>query len=650
MPDEPFIPSEGAPPVDPGTLSPPLGDDSAPTEFADASRLFAALKGDWTLDMSDSIIPGSDGMTVEQDILLKMEDDGRFLAAAPAVVARVPNSAIPDLSVAVKMAVEGQLSALPELTPEGIAIQVADVKVLESQYIIAGDGLATGEGKGADISILVAPLIDDFIGKIVGPGFLDFCSNGDDQVLTFTTGPDFKQVFKRPAPFARMHSLRFLNSLIMHRNVPPFEKVVDWDKVGLRTAGEIIPNAEPHWSETNNHPALYLRGDTVTVEVEIELKGGTRFKLFGIDPGRWDSATDTYAGNGPKYLAFESGETVATGGRQKLTLHAKLPLPSDRVSQYATHLRWNIYLPETGVWGRVEQPRPGRQSGLHRIYATYAPPIAELSNGIANPVTESRIRLLTLCLAADKGLPPGQTDKSDQQIAHQIQNSVNSYIDTSIKEDDQDKDPAARHPISTRSKSTFGGGAKMQHSPEWLWHLMDAGTTARGHCAEATFLMEAMLRMLGVDADQTHVFGRSTLDGDLAEGTNYRQHSMKPKSLLGKGPEKRTCPLTAKAEELVLNFDTTTTRDSLNEGEGCVMVGDALYTGLITHTVRARDGRKAPHELLLLIEAQYGGLKAKNRKTHFQVWAKSSEIKGASALHCPHIEPGQSLSGYPVPK
>ncbi len=187
--------------------------------------------------MADSVIPGSDGMTVEQDILLKMEDDGSFTAAAPAIVARVANSAIPDLAVAVKMAVEGQLSALPELTPEGIAIRINAVKVLESQYTIAGDGLATGTGKGADISIVVAPLVDELIARIVGAGFLDYCSNGDDQILTFTTGPDFKQVFKRPAPFARMHSLKFLNSLVMHRNVPAFGDELDWNKIGLRKRG-----------------------------------------------------------------------------------------------------------------------------------------------------------------------------------------------------------------------------------------------------------------------------------------------------------------------------------------------------------------------------------------------------------------------------
>lgn len=647
MPDEPTISSEGTALDGAGALSPPLGDDGAPTEFADASRLFATLKGDWTLDVADSIIPGSEGMSVEQDILLKMEDDGSFVAAVPAVVARVANSAIPDLAVAVKMAVEGRLSALPEMTPEGIAIQVGNVKVLESQYIVAGDGLGTGTGKGADISILVAPLIDEFIAGIVGPGWLDYCSNGDDQILTFTTGPDFKQVFKRPAPFARMHSLKFLNGLVMHRNVPAFGDELDWNKIGLRNAGAMIANAEPHWSATSNHPALYLRGKTVTVEVEIELKGGTRFKLFGVDPGRWDPVTDTYAGNGPKYLSFESGETVATGGRQKLTLHAKLPLPPDRITQYITQLRWNIYLPETGTWGRVEQPRPGRQSGPHRIYASYAPPIAELSNGLANPVTESRIRMLTLFLGAEKDLPPGRSYKGDHQIAHRIQLSVNGHEDISI----EDKASPARYPISTQSKSTFGRAAgQMQHSPEWLWHLLECGTTARGHCGEATYLMESMLRILGIAADQTHVYPRSTAIGDLANGTNFSQAGAGSRHAEGKGPEVRTCPDSpAEDEELNLNFDTRTTAGSINTGEGCLMVGETLYTGLISHAVRAKDGRSATHELLLIIEKTYGHLDSPNRQTEFQVWTRSNQ-KGTVIKSCLHIEPGQSLPGYPVQK
>lgn len=582
-------------------------------------------------------------MRVEQDIVLKMERDGHFIAAAPAIVARVVNSAIPDLAVAVKIAIEGRISALAELTEQGIAVQIDNIAVLESQYTIAGSD-SEGRYGGGDISLLVAPYVAQLIDKMTGHGFLDFRSGDEDQILTFTGGPDFQQIFRRPAPSARMHSLRFVDSLVMHRNDPPFGVELDFDVIGLRRSGDMIANAMPHWSDKDNHPALYLRGATVTVEVEIEVAAGTRFKLFGIDPGRFDGQKG-FLGGGPMYLSFESGEIIASGGRELLTLHAKQALPADRVSQFVASLRWNIYLPESGVWGRVEQPRPGRQSGPHRIYATYAKPIAQLSNGLDNPVTESRIRLLTLFLGGDKGFATGRNATDDHRIAHQIQNSVNNYVDVS------QTDARSRQPISTLSRNSFGPGiGQMQHKPEWLWHLMDPGTIARGHCAEATFLMESMLRMLGIDADQTHVYPRSTLAGDLASGNNFSQQGAGSRAQDGHGAEVRTCPDQVKDDEaLAFNFNCLTTSGHLNSGEGCVMVHDTLYTGLISHSVTGKDGRKATHELLLLLEKQYGDLDHKDRLTNFQVWIKT-DGKGGEPKLCPHLESGQRLPGFPVPK
>jgi hypothetical protein len=76
------------------------------------------------------------------------------------------------------------------------------------------------------------------------------------------------------------------------------------------------------------------------------------------------------------------------------------------------------------------------------------------------------------------------------QIAECVQTFVNAQSDT----------------LGTWQKITVRYGTP--EAANQIWSLLDSDTTAHGHCGEASYLMEQMLRLLGILAVQKHVYGR----------------------------------------------------------------------------------------------------------------------------------------------
>jgi len=323
----------------------------------------------------------------------------------------------------------------------------------------------------------------------------------------------------------------------------------------------------PHWVKGgSNHAVTYTKGTTMSVTVKVKvLPAGTKYKLFGIDKLQM-------------FFNFESPVAVATGMPQVFTLKAKAPLPQ-QINEFKSTTIWNVATVEVPQkWANVGT------TGEHSVFVLLGDPILKNSFGLDNFLTVNRART---AVTAASGL------NDIDRIAARVQSFVNG-------------------------SSTLGTGQRVtidygkSDVGDQLWSLLDAGATARGHCGEASFLMEQMLRLLGIKAQQKHVYGR-TDKGALDRGENLRFTDESTGKVVGTGPQVRTCKKHGE-EKLWLNF--TASGYSLNWAEGSVEVKGKLYGGLINEIGEAKAGMTASHDLLLKLE--------KDLKPRFQVWSSDN--------------------------
>ena len=355
---------------------------------------------------------------------------------------------------------------------------------------------------------------------------------------------------------------------------------------GYRTPGSLLTGV--HWKppepgkSTPDHPVAYRRSAKVAMTVSLQIDPPHwNFRLTGTDPGQ-------------KWFQVESGPLVSTGAPQSVAVVSKMPLP-DKVA----------LLNLIPVWvARAAPPARGvaelGPSGPHEIFVLYADPITKSSFNSPNLPSYDRLRLLT-------NLAKGMNDPAE--IAEKIQEFVNG-----------------QRSLKAGKKITINPAAA--DVADQIWSLLDTGSGAHGHCGEAGFLMEQMLRMLGIDARQKHVYGRSD-KAALRRGDNLVYQDGKKQ--VGSGPQERDCKVHGK-EYLWLNF--TRTGYALNAGEGTVEVGGKLYAGLENMIGTKKRGLTPAHDLLLQLQRKYG--------SKFQVWSHDAETGCELAAN-------QSGAGVPFP-
>jgi hypothetical protein len=354
--------------------------------------------------------------------------------------------------------------------------------------------------------------------------------------------------------------------------------------VGFGNVGAALTG--PHWVKDGvNHPVTYTQGTTISIKVKVKVQpAGAQYKLFGIDKKQM-------------FFNFESPAMVATGAPQTITLKAKAPLPR-KIEELSSKIIWNA-----ATIGAPQQWANLGATGEHAVYALLAKPIVKNSMGYSNNLTVNRIQAATR-------LASGLNDVN--RIAVTVQTFVNGHTGT----------------LGTGYKVTVNYGSA--NSANQLWRLLDDGTSERGHCGEASYLMEQILRLLGIRAVQKHVYGRTSKAAfDKSENLTYEDEATG--KLVGKGPQVRDCKVHGE-ENLWLNFSSS--RYSLNAGEGTVEVNGKLYGGLVNEIGEKRGGITASHDLLLKLE--------KKLKPKFQVWSSDA------ATGC-GLPAGESLAGDPFP-
>ena len=710
MPDDPQVPDENAP------LDDFLGYEAY--RKLDPDTFLKALKGLWTLDVGESIIPGSENTTVVKDILVQIDDVGNFAVAAPAIEARIENGFMPDLAVGIKMGLEGKLEVVTEADEQGrFAITVGNVNVIDDQYVMVGGGM------DADISFIVRPIIHAMISKMPAAGFLRLDDDSGCTTMRFEGGENFLQIMKRPAPVARMARIEFLDSVPMHRTVPVF--VQDQNDIELITHEKVGDKIKtPLCDAKGCDPIVYKRGDTIKVAVVVQVEPkGTAYRLFGVSrlfP----------------HLNFQSVDLISSGREETITLTAKAPVPTDRLAYVAPLITWNVQRAEPGgAWARVSQPNNPSRTGPHRLFTIYDTPRPKNSYGMpGEDIVLTERRVLTAIEYCKKVLLSDKIGTQHPDDIHALARAIQQHVN------------GTNYPLLSMDKpSTFKRG---QDTANRLFGLMDrmpiyadmmrdaaeqiqkedaeaakknpniepetdlakvtaelnrrveqyARTLETGNCWEASMLMEQLLRMIGVDATQVHIYARSTLP-PLKKGDNVSDQVGGPE--VGK-IEFRMChkhmvdgKVVPRGEYLYLNFNprgdlrmrgAPTDKPgypNLNQGEGCVRVGQRLYGGLTDFVVGPADGRTAAHNMLLVLEEEQ--MKNENAwpwRSHFQIWAAPAPPDDDSSAppvdprqpkptgdgstvgkaeteppltfkprsFCTELEPGQKIPGVPVPK
>jgi hypothetical protein len=672
LPNEPQLP-------DGGTALPPLDLFPKAYQGLDADTFLKALQGLWTLNAYDSVIPGSENTRIVKDILVQIDDAGNFTIAAPAIEARIENNFIPDLAVAMKIGLEGTLNVLQTADAQGrFLIGVSNVHVIEDEYVIAGDG------KGGDISRLVSPLVRAMISKTPAKGLLSLYDDPGESVMKFEAGDNFVQVLSRPLPKARLQQIMFANAIKeLHATRPDWViGINDIDNdISHEAVGDLI--GIPIYNATRNDPMVFIRGQVIELKVSIVVEPkGTAYRLFGICPGA-------------PFLDFQSGDRISTGVEETIELVAKAPLPWNRLIYFARSITWNIQRAEPGgAWARVQQP-DGHDSlsGAHRMHTIFAEPILMNSRHKAPEpfaMTERRLRTaIDYCNSADlqgppvpegpQGLPAPQDPRDLHALARAVQDGVNKQND----------------PLLTLKRASNFDKSWGTPVADRLWGLLDrriklAAIAKRdpadqaaafknletGNCWEATMIMDQILRMIGVRSQQVHVYGRaallslqhgenvSSMDGQGGDVGKQQTRDCDRHLVNGK-PVKRTEYLYLNSNpwgDLSLKGDPKGVPGypDLNEGEGCLSVGDKLYGGLSDTYIEPKDGRTAAHNMLLALQSTL--LEMKNKPpwvTHYQLWAAPRKASDGTLPQfatfdadsfCTQLETGSTVPGVPVPR
>lgn len=353
---------------------------------------------------------------------------------------------------------------------------------------------------------------------------------------------------------------------------------------------ELMP---PHWKAgtSQNHPVSFTKGNRVAVEVTLQASASATLYIQGQSA---DSHL-TFSG----FIPGHQGPPRTV----RLSLTSSNALPQ-KVTRLSGKITWTI----------MEDPTKKRvlaETGPHEIFVLWGKPITESSHWkMTNHLTYDRLRLLTdATIAGNKS--------SVDEIARAIHRYVNQH---------------ALQGESNISYSKQGDGGQ-------LWGLLPGGSK-KGQCAEFSYLMELMNRLLGISAVQKHIRASTTVAG-IEERLSYEGHTQSADARF----ETRTCARHG-TEMLQMSFGylRTTGQDeasgflryAINEGEGTCEVNGNLYPGLLSLVGTKSGGRSAAHNILLACEAEYAPNLAKSKltghtkfdKDRFQVWVTKADASG----------------------
>lgn len=349
----------------------------------------------------------------------------------------------------------------------------------------------------------------------------------------------------------------------------------------------------PHWKTGThrNHPVSFTKGKAVTVELTLQVDTAATFRIQGQG-----------AGNHLSFTGFFTGHQ-GSSGTVKLSLTSSNTLP-DKITRLSEKITWTVMEDPT-------KPQVLAETGPHEVFVLWDKPIIESSHWkMTNHLTYDRLRLLTDAkLAGNKS--------SVDEIARAIHGYVNQHAQQG-------------HPNISYSQHGDGGQ---------LWSLLGVGAK-KGQCAEFSYLMELMNRLLGIHAMQKHIRASTTVAG-IEKRLSYEGHTQTPDTRF----ETRRCARHG-TEMLQMTFGYLRTtaqeqasgwsRYAINEGEGTCEVNGTLYPGLLSLIGTHSGGRTAAHNILLACEARYAPNLVKSKKTghsrfdddRFQVWVTKADSKG----------------------
>ena len=349
----------------------------------------------------------------------------------------------------------------------------------------------------------------------------------------------------------------------------------------------------PHWKAgTNrNHPVSFTKGKPAKVELTLQVSTKATVQIQGHTDGNHLTFTGFLPGHqGPPRVV-------------KLSLTSNNALPN-KVARLSEKITWSF----------MENPTKKQllaETGPHEIFVLWGKPIVESSHWkMSNYPTYDRLRLLT-----DSKLAGNKSD------INEIARAIHAYVNQNALMGDPNI-----------SYSRHGDGGQ-------LWGLLPGGAK-KGQCAEFSYLMELMNRLLGINAMQKHIRASTTVAG-IEKRLSYEGHTQASNARF----ETRTCARHG-TEMLQMTFGyhrstaqeeaSGISRYAINEGEGTCEVNGTLYPGLLGLIGTNSGGRKAAHNILLACEAKYAPNLLKSKKTghnqynsdRFLVWVTKADSSG----------------------
>jgi hypothetical protein len=475
MPNEPITETG-----EPKPLWPAFAEEDAAAVEHDAPQTVTSfprtISGQWVFDPDRSEMPALSDIDIQKDIIVKIEPSGEWLAAAPLIQARVPNSLVPDLSIALRLAVEGRFSITDGPDALGrFQAKTAHAKILEEQYAIGGDN------KARDMTAAVGPFLRMALAEFVGKGgTLSLSTDHDDRLLTLTSSSG-TQVFRRPTLKAKFESLRYVNDHKQVRKPTGFDTPEGVAK-GTSYADPGEPVSGPHYTRASTAAASFTQSDTIVAEVGLTIGPvGTKFRLIGRCPGF-------------PFLCFESEPSVAAGSPQFVLVQAKQRLPAEVLGCRAS-IQWHAQgLEADGAWANLGE------SGPHMIYSLIGPPLPGPS-GRDNHPTALRLNFI-MDAVRPAGIPvpidphnhPGQqwtTPLSLERLEFlMFETLVGSPTRSAIL-------PRARSNNAPRG-SILDVEKLAAMTADQIWGLLDLESLPEGLVGEAMELLSLMIAMIGI--------------------------------------------------------------------------------------------------------------------------------------------------------
>jgi hypothetical protein len=312
---------------------------------------------------------------------------------------------------------------------------------------------------------------------------------------------------------------------------------------------------KPDWTKDGkNQPVTHSRGRKVKLKLDLVAKpAGHLFEIRGAG----------------KSLHFRKKGVKSTGRLQPVELESTDRL-AHRIDTLGEAIQWFV------------DGKPIVKSGPHTIYVLWADPKPQNSWKMKNVLTEKRVALITKIAS---------TLRKVDDIAAAVQKYLNDNTHLWAKDPN-----VKRHAIDFQ----YNNGAQ-------FWGLLDGVYT--GQCGETAFLMEMMVRMLGVDAVQKQIHAVTRLPVE-------KRVSCQEPQPFAPSPEERTCKVHGK-EWLWLDLIGP------NESEGCCEVNKKMYALYVIVDIigSQRSKRTAAHHVLLELAKYYG------RKVQIWVYQGKNKIE-----------------------